>query len=118
MMTMDAKEMPKSWSTIVPSTEGTAAVPSWATAADRSVERSTTIPRENKSMNRIRLATIGVLALGFSLAAVLWAGAPQPVAMKTPAPELQDIDEWINSKPMTLKELKGKVVVLHFWTFG
>ncbi len=44
--------------------------------------------------------------------------AQEPVAMKIPAPELKGIDEWINSKPLQLKALKGKVVVLHFWTFG
>jgi hypothetical protein len=38
--------------------------------------------------------------------------------MKIVAPELQDIEAWINSKPLALKDLRGKVVVLHFWTFG
>jgi hypothetical protein len=44
--------------------------------------------------------------------------AQEPVAMRVAAPELQGIEAWINSKPLTLKELRGKVVVLHFWTFG
>jgi thiol-disulfide isomerase/thioredoxin len=43
---------------------------------------------------------------------------PEPVAMKIQAPELTGIDEWINSKPLRLKDLHGKVVALHFWTFG
>src|SRR3974390_1155154 len=34
------------------------------------------------------------------------------------APELVGITEWINSKPLSLEGLKGKVVVLHFWTFS
>ena len=38
--------------------------------------------------------------------------------MKIAAPELKEIDEWINTKPFQLKELRGKVVALHFWTFG
>jgi len=63
-------------------------------------------------------ARVGALVLGLSLTAVPWAAAQQPVAMKIPAPELQGIDEWINSKPRSLSDLKGKVVVLHFWTFG
>jgi hypothetical protein len=46
------------------------------------------------------------------------APAQEPVALKTAAPELKGIEAWINSKPLTLKELRGKVVVLHFWTFG
>jgi len=46
------------------------------------------------------------------------ASAQEPAAMKLPAPELKGIEAWINSKPLTLKELRGQVVVLHFWTFG
>ncbi len=34
------------------------------------------------------------------------------------APELRDVTAWINSKPLTLKGLRGKVVVVHFWAFG
>ena len=44
--------------------------------------------------------------------------ADQPVALNVAAPELMGIQEWINSKPLTLKELRGQVVALHFWTFG
>ena len=33
------------------------------------------------------------------------------------APELVAGD-WLNSKPLTLKEQKGKIVVVHFWTNG
>jgi hypothetical protein len=61
---------------------------------------------------------VAVLIFGVSLTALSWAGAQQPAAMKIPAPEIQGIDEWINSKPLSLKDLKGKVVVVHFWTFG
>ena len=34
------------------------------------------------------------------------------------APELADAAGWINSEGLRLAELRGKVVVLHFWTFG
>jgi hypothetical protein len=44
--------------------------------------------------------------------------AGQPVAMKVPAPDFQDVTEWINSKPLTWDNLRGQVVVVHFWTFG
>ena len=34
------------------------------------------------------------------------------------APELTAVDEWINSEPLELGKLKGKVVAVHFWAFG
>jgi len=34
------------------------------------------------------------------------------------APELKAGGTWINSEPLTLAALRGKVVVVHFWTFG
>lgn len=34
------------------------------------------------------------------------------------APELQDIDSWINSKPITIAGQKGKVVLVDFWTYS
>jgi hypothetical protein len=46
------------------------------------------------------------------------ATSPDPPAMNVAAPELQGIEAWINSKPFTLKDLRGKVGVLHFWAFG
>jgi len=33
-------------------------------------------------------------------------------------PELDDADGWLNSQPVTMSQLQGKVVALHFWTFG
>ena len=37
---------------------------------------------------------------------------------KMKAPELREVTEWINVKPLTLDKLKGKVMVVHFLTFG
>ena len=60
----------------------------------------------------------------FSFTATLLADAPRLESGKTrealdamqgkPAPELV-LKGWINSKPMDLKSLKGKIVVLDFW---
>ncbi len=33
-------------------------------------------------------------------------------------PELEGVTAWINSPPLTLASLRGKVVVVHFYTFG
>ena len=34
------------------------------------------------------------------------------------APELRDVERWINSEPTSMADLKGRVVALHFWAFG
>jgi cytochrome c biogenesis protein CcdA/thiol-disulfide isomerase/thioredoxin len=34
------------------------------------------------------------------------------------APEFEDIALWVNSEPLTLQALRGKVVVLDFWTYS
>jgi hypothetical protein len=62
---------------------------------------------------------VGAVFLSACLAVSLsFAPAQEPAAMKIKAPEITGIEEWINSKPLELKDLRGKVVALHFWTFG
>jgi cytochrome c biogenesis protein CcdA/thiol-disulfide isomerase/thioredoxin len=34
------------------------------------------------------------------------------------APELAGLSDWINSKPLTLEKLRGKVVLVDFWTYS
>jgi hypothetical protein len=51
----------------------------------------------------------------FLLAAALAAVGGQDDA----APELTGGTEWVNVKePLTIAGLRGKVVMLHFWTYG
>jgi cytochrome c biogenesis protein CcdA/thiol-disulfide isomerase/thioredoxin len=45
-------------------------------------------------------------------------GPTVPLENLGPAPELTGITAWINSEPTTLAALRGKVVLVHFWTFG
>ena len=35
-----------------------------------------------------------------------------------PVPELKGIRAWINSEPLTIEELRGKVVLVDFWTYS
>lgn len=64
-----------------------------------------------------------MIARGWPAAAALAAFALLGVfvacsAPPQPAPELRGIDGWINSRPLTLAELRGKVVLLDFWTYS
>ena len=60
------------------------------------------------------------LTLLLSLPVVLHTGSGHAARqLPQPAPEFthQDDDAWLNSKPLSLVELRGKVVLLDFWTF-
>jgi peroxiredoxin len=76
-------------------------------------------------MNAKVLAGLVILGLGFAvLAGVI--RAPQCPGVSLPAspdglpaaPEFVGITEWFNSKPISLADQRGKVVVVHFWTNG
>ena len=45
-----------------------------------------------------------------------------PAAMQLPVegefPSLSGATEWLNSKPLTAAELRGKVVLVEFWTYS
>ena len=62
----------------------------------------------------VSTGALALLAGGLALPAE----EPAPVTMKVPAPEFTGVEEWINSKPLDWKALRGKVVVVHFWAFG
>ena len=34
------------------------------------------------------------------------------------APEFKGINHWINSEPLTMEQLRGKVVLVEFWTYS
>jgi thiol-disulfide isomerase/thioredoxin len=60
------------------------------------------------------LYLIVALALAIS---TLWLGHSQGSTAGQRAPEITN-DTWLNSHPLRLTELKGKVVLVEFWTFG
>jgi len=52
-------------------------------------------------------------------ATVLCAGAANaaPLENQGQAPEFAGIDKWLNSEPLSMQKLRGKVVLVDFWTF-
>ncbi len=42
----------------------------------------------------------------------------QSLANEGVAPELRGIAGWINAEPLTLRSLRGRVVLVHFWTYS
>lgn len=46
-------------------------------------------------------------------------GAPIPVELARPVPEFPVVPpaDWLNSGPLTLEKLEGRVLLIHFWTF-
>lgn len=44
--------------------------------------------------------------------------SPALTTEKTKLPELQGINSWLNSEPLSLASLQGSVVLIQFWTFA
>ena len=62
-----------------------------------------------------------VLAGAVSVAAVRLSslqGSLPAQTVRKPAPEFIGINSWLNSPPLTLKQLRGKVVWIDFWTYS
>ncbi|QSN64076.1 thioredoxin family protein [Caballeronia sp. M1242] len=59
-------------------------------------------------------ATAGFTAFASNGASALGSAA---IANGEQAPEFTGIDNWFNSAPLQLKQLRGKVVLVDFWTF-
>ena len=61
------------------------------------------------------------LLFAFLLTGLLgWAAWPvggQALRLGQPAPELGG-EPWINGPPLTLSGLRGRVVLVEFWTYG
>ncbi len=67
-------------------------------------------------MGKKLLKIIGSLALFGMMSAVLYLVSIS-FAERVPAPEIIS-STWINSEPLKMEDLRGKVVMVEFWTFG
>jgi thiol-disulfide isomerase/thioredoxin len=63
-------------------------------------------------MNSMMKSLLGTTVLLTALSAQ--AGAIPPTA----APAFAGIDTWLNSPPLTMPQLRGKVVLVDFWTYS
>jgi hypothetical protein len=83
------------------------------------VNRTTRISAQLAIMaNRISRRTIGTISITLFLAALIfWPGLSDAISLGKRAPELVG-ESWVNSKPLTLAALKGRVVLVEFWTYG
>ena len=93
---------------------------------------------------RLHTATLGALAIALLAAACSpdpTPTPPAPTATPTPVPvptpelpayepsgntgglvgdsasEFTGIEQWLNSEPLTMEEMRGKVVLIDFWTY-
>ena len=67
-------------------------------------------------MGKKTMKTIGSLAL-LGTISILFYFASLSFAERVPAPEIVS-STWINSEPLKMEDLRGKVVMVEFWTFG
>jgi cytochrome c biogenesis protein CcdA/thiol-disulfide isomerase/thioredoxin len=51
-------------------------------------------------------------------AALPVAGNPAPLPVEGTLPALNGAAQWLNSKPLTAQDLRGKVVLVDFWTYS
>ena len=69
-----------------------------------------------------RVTRWGPWGLAVVVAAALWVQAGMGLAQRgprpgQPAPEITG-GPWINSEPLSLRQLRGRVVLVEFWTYG
>ncbi len=76
----------------------------------------------------IKLLTVSAAILGLGLVGAVIPGFCDDVARAAPpvtvaaaqatAPNFSGITNWFNSKPLDIADLRGKVVLVDFWTYG
>ncbi|MED5620434.1 cytochrome c biogenesis protein DipZ [Ideonella sp. BN130291] len=98
----------------------------WAGNSVRRLTRHAT--RLRQGFGVLVIGTALAMQTGADVSAAAWladlastpaeASAPRAAAAPTVAPEFEGIAAWFNSAPLTVAGLRGKVVLVDFWTFG
>ena len=70
---------------------------------------------EARKIARRQFVCFMLLAIGVTWTFQLHSG--QAFTVGKPAPEISG-GPWLNSNPLTINDLKGRVVVVEFWTYG
>ncbi|MCB1538483.1 MAG: cytochrome c biogenesis protein DipZ [Rhodospirillales bacterium] len=82
-----------------------------------------------RTVGVVMIAAAVTIYSGFDLKLVAWQARAQETESAPPAfahglenpypaPEIAGITDWINSSPLTLAQLRGKVVLIDFWTYS
>ena len=92
------------------------------------VEQQPNVQEELDMLRTTRTTSPATAAANPTAVASRTSDLPAPMAGSLPAsvaledvgtaPEFRGIDAWINSDPLTMSSLRGKVVLVEFWTFG
>jgi hypothetical protein len=95
--------------------------PLWKGPESR-IDRGVTPKRSGGAMVvTMKSASAWLAAAAIAAAVVFLAVSRGPEAFSTrvgqPAPEITG-GPWINSEPLTMEKLRGRVVAVEFWTYG
>jgi cytochrome c biogenesis protein CcdA/thiol-disulfide isomerase/thioredoxin len=88
----------------------------WDTGILRRLSLSSTSSVEQRLIDRFHPAVYAKVNDSDAAAG----GVPAPIDLKRegPMPSLDGAVKWLNSSPLSTKQLKGKVVVIDFWTYS
>ena len=84
-------------------------IPGYTQAVQDRVEQSSSASRELRKLTGARTLKAAAAATATDTSGLRDYG---------PAPDFANVTEWINTKPLTIAALRGKVVLIDFWTYS
>jgi thiol-disulfide isomerase/thioredoxin len=64
------------------------------------------------------VVVFAAMAMFAAIAVTRGAAIAHPLNSAPVAPKITGIDKWLNSDPLTMQQLRGKVVLVDFWTYS